>query len=188
MGLFRKLGRIPKEGPSFRVETSCSIKRLLEDKELKNSVDEHIASTRTKPNEGETSKKSKERWSAPVESWNPGVRPSLPQNKQEKIEEYRRNTCSSRENFVDHQTGFGWSQRVRAFAIHQMRQIVGWAIVRYRFEWPFRKNNCPRPGKKRQLQSGHQRCCCCCRYKDFQQGFPTDRLSSLRFLLWEKIK
>ena len=30
MGLFRKLGRIPEEGPSFRVETSCSIKRLLE--------------------------------------------------------------------------------------------------------------------------------------------------------------
>ena len=34
MGLFRKLGRIPEEGPSFRVETSCSIKRLLEDEEL----------------------------------------------------------------------------------------------------------------------------------------------------------
>ena len=32
--LFRKLGRIPEEGPSFRVETSCSIKRLLEDEEL----------------------------------------------------------------------------------------------------------------------------------------------------------
>ena len=29
----RKLGRIPEEGPSFRVETSCSIKRLLEDEE-----------------------------------------------------------------------------------------------------------------------------------------------------------
>ena len=28
------LGRIPEEGPSFRVETSCSIKRLLEDEEL----------------------------------------------------------------------------------------------------------------------------------------------------------
>ena len=34
MGLFRKLGRIPEESPSFRVETSCSIKRLLEDEEL----------------------------------------------------------------------------------------------------------------------------------------------------------
>ena len=34
MDLFRKLGRIPEEGPSFRVETSCSIKRLLEDEEL----------------------------------------------------------------------------------------------------------------------------------------------------------
>ena len=29
-----KLGRIPEECPSFRVETSCSIKRLLEDEEL----------------------------------------------------------------------------------------------------------------------------------------------------------
>ena len=34
MDLFRKLGRIPEEGPSFRVETSCSIKQLLEDEEL----------------------------------------------------------------------------------------------------------------------------------------------------------
>ena len=34
MDLFRKLGHIPEEGPSFRVETSCSIKRLLEDEEL----------------------------------------------------------------------------------------------------------------------------------------------------------
>ena len=33
-GSVRKLGRIPEEGPSFRVETSCSIKRLLEDEEL----------------------------------------------------------------------------------------------------------------------------------------------------------
>ena len=27
-------GNLPEEGPSFRVETSCSIKRLLEDEEL----------------------------------------------------------------------------------------------------------------------------------------------------------
>ena len=34
MDLFRKLGHTPEEGPSLRVETSCSIKRLLEDEEL----------------------------------------------------------------------------------------------------------------------------------------------------------
>ena len=33
-GSVGKLGRIPEEGPSFRVETLCSIKRLLEDEEL----------------------------------------------------------------------------------------------------------------------------------------------------------